>query len=201
VVDCLGMIPGLVKAAAAGDRERLESAAADLSGIEQEADALKKELRSRLSTSIFASVSRSEIMVLVKTQDDVADRCERLGDELAVRETTFPEFLREDAVSMAETAARSASPLAEMLRLLDSSGASLSRKESAKLAELLDGIRDIVADVEITRDRFLRSLFSRENEVGALDAVFLMRFAQHVGEIAGEIENVVDIISRFVAGE
>ena len=42
-----------------------------ISGIEDEADALKKEIRLNLPSSLFLPVSRSDLLELVRVQDEI----------------------------------------------------------------------------------------------------------------------------------
>lgn len=199
VAECLGLVGGLAEAACRGDAAAVKATAGKLSRTESEADALKKAIRIHLTTSVFASVSRSEILALVKAQDDVADQCERLGYELSIRRTKFPAFLAKHVNDLAAKLASAGEPLSAISRMLDQTAGHLGKDEGRQVASLLEKTRKIVTRTEALRDRFLRRLFAREDEVEVLDAVFLMHFADRCDKAAGKIENVADVITRLIA--
>lgn len=199
VTACLEKVKPLVAAAVEGDQKSVERIGSEITKIEKEADELKTGIREQLTTSVFASASRSEILSLVKIQDDLADRCERLGYELRIRRTTFPSFIADAAKTLAEKLSSASAPLADILRVLDESGASLHGSAEETVEKRLEETRGIVVECEEIRDRLLRDLFAREDEVEPIDVYFMMRFAEHFDRMGGEIENVADIVTRLVA--
>ncbi|MCD6405358.1 MAG: DUF47 family protein [Planctomycetes bacterium] len=198
VLDCLGMVGPLVEAACRGDAVALRKTASDLARIERQADRLKKAIRTQLTTSVFASVSRSEIMALVKAQDDVADQCERIAYELSIRRTDFPAFLAKNANALAAVLVQAAGPLGRASRILDKSGGHLGKGQAQEVGTFIEEIRTTLVEAESVRDRFLKKLFRHESEVEVLDAVFLMKFADRCDKAAGKVENVADILTRLI---
>ena len=199
VTDCLAVVPRIVEAALQFDRPGVAQAAADMHRLETEADGLKNAIRMQFTTSILASVSRSELMALVKAQDDVADECDRLSHELDLRPTRFPAFLASDITGLAAKLASAARPLGDLSRLLDESGGRITPDTATKVNALLDEVQQIVSEVEPLDDGVLRRLFEREAEVAPLDVLFVMRFSEHTGKVAKKIENVADVLARLVA--
>jgi len=198
VIECLEVLGPLVDAAARGEMQATAAAADDIRRLETEADEIKRAIRMQMTTSIFASVSRSEVMALTKAQDDVADECYKVAFELSVRKTEFPDFLTEDAGMLVEKITVSAKPLAEVSRRLDQSQGRLSGKDSEALRELLEKARASVEAVEPVYDKLLRDLFKREDALRPLDVIFIMRFAEYADRVAKKVENVIDVLTRLV---
>lgn len=198
VLDCIGALPRVVGAAISGDRAAVSEAAKEMHRLEFEADNLKNAIRMQFTTSIFASVNRSELLALVKAQDDVADECDRLAHELDLRPTRFPSFLEADVTALVDKIASVAKPLSELSRLLDQSGGRINKDLEGRLNALLDDVQRIVTDVEPIDERLMRLLFEREGEMAPLDVVFVVRFAEHAGKVAKKLENAADVLSRLV---
>jgi hypothetical protein len=197
VLQCIELLPSLIDAALAGDREAAARAAGDIRRLEVEADEVKKAIRSQFTTSILAAVSRGELMSLVKAQDDVADECDRFAFELSVRATRFPDFLAEDVRALVSRIVSTRGPLVEVSRILDESGGRPSSDAAARVDALLEDARRSVDDAEPIYDRLLRALFAREADLPPLDVVFIMRLAEHADRIVKKIENVLDVLSRI----
>ena len=198
VIDALGLVVTLIDAAVKGDLAGVRAAASDISKLESEADAVKKAIRVQFTTSLLAAVSRSEVLALVKAQDDVIDECERLAYELSLRATRFPAFLADGAKAIAAGIAEARGPLSEVSRMLDASGGQVSGENTKKITALIDDIETLATKVGALEDSFLKRLFEREGEVEPLDAVFMLRFAERSEKVAGKIENVADVVSRLV---
>jgi hypothetical protein len=199
VIGCLDSIVPIVDAAAKGDEDSVRRVAADIKRLELEADSVKKTIRAQLTKSLLATVSRSEILALVKAQDDVADQCERVSYELSLRRTAFPAFIIDDAKALAAGVAAAAKPLGQVSRMLDESAARPDINPAAKAAPLLDEIEALVAKTENQRDTLLRRLFDREGEVPAIDLIFLLRFAEGAQKVSSKAENVADVLLRLIA--
>lgn len=201
VLDCLAALSPLVAAAADGDSEGVKRAAADIRRLEEEADAIKKAIRLRFTTSVLSAVTRSEVWALVKAQDDIADQCDGLAFDLAVRRTRFPDFLTDDARAFVGTLSAAIDPLSEISRILDESGARITAREREAIGPLIDKVERVAAGSLDVEKRFLSRLFEREKEAAVLDVVFLTRFAEGAQKVAGKIENVADILTRIIAEE
>jgi predicted phosphate transport protein (TIGR00153 family) len=201
VIACLDLLNPLAAAATAGDHAAVKRIASDIKRLEEEADAVKKAIRAQFTTSVLASVARSEVMALVKAQDDVADQCQRLSYELSLRSTVIPAFVANDAKALASAVSAPSRPLGAASRILDEAGGRIEGGGARKVTALLEEIESLVAAVEPLESAFLGHLFEREGEQGALDVVFMLRYAEASGKVSGKIENVADVLARLVTEE
>ncbi len=198
VIGCLDLLPALADAAVKGDREGVDRAAREIHRLELEADAIKSAIRMQFTTSFLASVSRSELLALVKAQDDVADDCDRLAFELSVRPTRFPPHLADEITNLISKISGAGRPLGEVSRILDACGGRVCSADVAKVSPLLEDVMRLVGDAEPLYEGLLRRLFEREGESAPLDVFFVMRFAERAERAAGKIENVHDVLTRLV---
>ncbi len=199
VVSCLELVVPLVNAACDGDQSAVRDKAAGIKHLELEADSIKSAIRAQFSTSLLAAVARSEVLALVKAQDDVADQCERLSYELSLRNTRFAPFICGDARSLAGALATAAPLLSSIARMLDESGGRLDSEASKELSSLLSKLESSAAAAEPLADAVLHDLFSHESEVPVIDIIFLLRFAESAQKVSGKIQNVADVLARLIS--
>jgi len=198
VIDCVNALAPLVDAAVKGDSDSTARIAHDVHRWEEEADEIKSAIRSQYTMSFFASVSRSELMSLVKAQDDVADECDRLTFELSVRRTRFPEHIVAPFVDLIARLVSMAAPLSQASRTLDEAGGSVTANVVSTVTPLLDELRKAISEVDPLYEGLLRQLFAREAESNSLDVMYVMHLAGHADKIAKKTENVVDVLARLV---
>jgi|GEM_PF-1233535 len=198
VVGCLKLIVPLADAFVALDEIRVRQLSSDIKRLEVEADEVKKAIRAQFTVSPLASVARSEVLALVKAQDDVADQCERLSYELSLRGTKVPSFLAGEIRALAAAVAAAAGPLSSAARFLDESGGRLSRPDAENVSSIVAEVEHATAEVEPLADSLLRTLFQREGDVDVLDVIFLLRFAEGARKISGKTENIGDVLFRLI---
>lgn len=200
VLDCVNALGPIVAAAAQGDQDAVGRIQKDIHRLEEEADEIKSAIRLQYTTSFFASVSRSELLALVKAQDDVADECDRLAFSFSVRRTVFPAHIVPAAIDLASRVVAMGALLAEVSRTLDQSGA-VSEDVAGRVKPLLDDVHSRVAEIDPLYEGLLRGLFERETESTPLDVIFVMQFAERVDRVAKKIENTADVLERLVTGD
>ena len=195
VQECVEKLPGAVNFFLDKQWDECKKKGSIISNIEHEADIIKQSIRAHLSNSIFSPVKRSEIQLMLKTQDAVADRCEDVAEILTMRKTPFPEFLRKDFISLISKVVRTTNLLTdttrELNRLSEESGSDIEKQM------IIDGIEDIhkvehEADVLEAKLKF--ELFEREKEVDPVTIIILLDLFLKVGHIADAAENVSDVI-------
>ena len=93
VVKTTRLLRQLAGRAVTGDHEQVRAMARSIDQEEAVADDIKEEIRRQLSDSIFTAVERSDTLLLLGLQDDVADNANDTGKLLSVRETSLPESL------------------------------------------------------------------------------------------------------------
>jgi len=199
VVKTARLLRPLAQKVVAGDREGVRATAQQIDVEEGVADEVKEEIRRQLSVSIFSAVERSDTLIALGIQDDVADRANDTGKLFAVRNTLLPAGLQPVFLDFTEAVVRTAEVL-------------LSRSEA--LQELLEGAHDrarLHGEVERLAEvregqfradqkhqRFLEQLFSCEGESDPVTVVILMHIANRLKSVADSAENVAECLERMV---
>ncbi len=199
VQECVEKLPETVSLFLSKDWQSCKKHAQIISRIEHEADKIKQSIRANLTKSIFSSVERSEILMMLKTQDTVADRCEDVAYLLTMRKTPFPDFLKEQFADLANVVKETTDSLAgvtrELHRIYDESG---TKEDTQEILAQIDHIHEIEHKADEIEDSLRIKLFEREEEVDPVTIFILLDIFLKVGHIADAAENVGDAIRSWI---
>ncbi|PIZ47895.1 MAG: DUF47 domain-containing protein, partial [Armatimonadetes bacterium CG_4_10_14_0_8_um_filter_66_14] len=94
VLRCVELLEPLSEAVCAGDQQRVETLAAEISDRENDADLTKHEIRNHLPKARFLPIDRRDLLEIVHLQDSIADSLEETCHLLTLKPLTMPEALR-----------------------------------------------------------------------------------------------------------
>lgn len=195
VQECVEKLPAAVTFFLNKEWEECRKKAAIISNIEHEADTIKQSIRANLSNSIFSPVKRSEILLMLKTQDAVADRCEDVAGILTMRKTPFPEFLNEDFLLLVERVVETTNLLTETTRnLVKLSEESGTQEDKNLILDQIAQIHEVEHKADVLEGRLKAELFEQEDFVDPVTVIILLDLFKMVGHIADAAENVSDAI-------
>lgn len=192
-------LPGLLRAFAAGQRQVALEVAARIDTLEGQTDDVKDEIRTNLSRSFFSSVERSEVLLLVKLLDSIADDCQRLAKSIAIRDTPFPSLLNKPVEALVAQVIKAVEALTRSVLLLRHSEArSAPRSELARAEETLRQVayEEYLAD-QAEHDA-LKTLFDNEKGQDAVSVIFLMQIIRQIGAVADAAQNSADGFRRLI---
>ena len=199
VQDCLSLLEPLMLSFTKLEFNAARRYAYDIHQREGEADAIKNEIRAGLSHSIFTAVERTEMLLLLKAQDDISDNCERVAAFVEIRETAVWPELAVDFIRLAEQVASVGRMLGQVeKKLKDLEGTAYPHGEMEKVAALLDRVQQGEHDTGSLQQALLRRLFENEKRVDPVSVIFLMQIAQQLSKIVGAAENTADVLGRMI---
>ena len=184
----------------AGDPAGVRATAREIDAEEGVADEVKEEIRRQLSVSIFSAVERSDTLLALGIQDDVADRANDTGKLFAVRRTVLPTSLQAPFLDFTEAVVRTAEVLlsrSEALQQLLDGAQDRTRLHSE--VERLTEVREAQFHADQEHRRFLERLFDCESETDPVTVVILMHIANRLKSVADSAENVAECLERMVA--
>lgn len=168
--------------------ERYHHAVCD---AEHEADKLKQELRLQLSEGLFMSMSRTDILSLLKAQEVIANLSLKIvsvvyGRQMVIPESFSKELLRYvrrsvDAVHQAHKAVSKVSELMEI---------GFKGREVEKIQTLTARLDDIQEEVDDMHIALRKQLYQIESSLAPIDAIFLYQLLLYVGKLATKAEEV-----------
>jgi len=200
IVSCVDELIPFTEAVLANDSEARTKHHRKIVAIENEADALKKELRLRLPISLFMPIDRRDVLEVLTMQDMVAGSAREIAGLIVGRNMQIPDSMKEgykaliqrciDACHQAQDAIR------ELDELIETSFGKLERKRVGKLLMKLDTIEQDTDEKQIT---LRRQLFALENELHPVNVMFLYKVIDSTGEIADRAQRVGSRLQLMLA--
>ena len=90
VMECIRELPPFIEAAQAGDWNRAEAQHNRIADCEHEADALKKQIRLQLPSTLFMPVARADLLELLTMQDKIANKTKDISGLMLGRRMATP---------------------------------------------------------------------------------------------------------------
>ena len=190
-VDCVERLPLYFAEAQANRWGRAGDVRNEICRYEGLADELKQDVRSNLPRSLWMSISRADLLDLVRVQDKMANGVKEVSGISLGRQLAFPGAMTSeltDFIGLVVQASRTTVKIISATR-------ELSR--SAFGARQTKVILDLVAQVEADERRSdelqaaLRTqLREHESELPAVDAIFLYQLLAAIGDIGNSAEKV-----------
>jgi len=199
VQDCVHLLTLLFKAFLDGRQDEVKSLADDISKEEHAADLIKKQLRNHLSKSLFMSISRVDILAMLKDQDSIADACERAAILLSVRRTQLPKELTELLIKTLQEVVDTVQVVCKASDKLVDLEEDVTDHTLNEILVLIEDIQKKEWEADHLQKTFLEKLFSMENGLSPIDIYFLMNILKQVGEIADHADNIGDCMRRILA--
>jgi hypothetical protein len=188
---CTSELSAFFDAVRAGDWDKAVEARVRVKALEDEADALKTEIRLNLPNSLFMPVARADLLDLLRVQDKIANKAKDITGLMKGRKMKLPEPLGglfADYVARSLDAVRQAEKAVNELDELFETGF------GGKEAEIVEGmIRELDA-AEKESDKVqveLRArLFELEDNLKPVDVMFLYRIIDWIGDLADHAQRV-----------
>jgi len=200
VVKTTRLLRQLVRKVTAGDYAGAQATARRVDREEGVADEVKEEIRRQLSHSIFSAVERSDTLVLLSLQDDVADSANDTAKLLSVRETQLPKALHTVFLDFTEAVVQTTELLLAKTEALHQllEGAHDRTKLHAELERLRE-VHEAQFHADQEHRRFLQHLFAAEREMDPVSVVILMHIATRLESVAHSAEKTAECLERVIA--
>ena len=190
-VDCVERLPLYFQEVQSGRWARAEEVREEICRFEGLADELKHDVRSNLPRGLWMSVSRADLLELVRVQDKMANAVKEVSGISLGRQLAFPSPLTEDLNEFVDVVVAVSRSVVKII------GATRELSRSAFGTRQTNVILDFVSQVEAGERRSddmqaaLRARV-REHEVDLppVDAMFLYQLLAAIGEIADNAEKV-----------
>lgn len=200
ILSCVSELAPFTKAVLAGKQEAITKHHKNIIAIENEADALKKELRLRLPSTLFMPIDRRDVLEVLTMQDMVAGSARDVAGLIVGRQMKIPKSMAKtyrklikrciDASKQAYVA------ICELDELIETGFGRVERKRVGRLLIKLDVIEQNTDDLQVQ----LRSeLFSLESDLPPVDVMFLYKVIESTGTIADRAQRVGSRLQLMLA--
>jgi len=175
----------------AGERDKVDASRATIVQLEQKADELKKQIRSQLPKSLFMPVPREDLLNLLLAQDQIANIARDISGIVVGRNMKIPQGLQKDFLAYMSRNVDAAKKARKSIRELDELYTTGFRgAEAAFVEKLIDELDQIENETDEMQAVVRSDLFEIENDLPAVDVIFLYQVIELVGEIGDMAERI-----------
>jgi len=162
-----------------------------LSKLEQDADALKRQLRLELPGGLFMPVDRADLLELLTQQDKIANRAKDIAGRVLGRKLEIPEILQEQFIAYLSRCIDATEKAADAINELDDLLETGFRGREVNLVEkMINQLDEIEDDTDGMQIKLRAELLKIEDDLKPVDVMFLYQIIDWVGELADLAERV-----------
>ena len=200
VTECTAKLKDYLAASNDGDWQRAEKIYDEIRLLENQGDDLKTEFRRNMPNSLFMPVPRTDLLELITIQDKVANTARDIAGIMLGRKMQVPADLREDFAAFLDSSVAVADQARTAINELD------ELLESGFRGREVDIISDLIQQLDAReesadeKERNIRQrLLAIENDMPPLQAMFLYRIIDKVGDLANRAQRVGSRLQLLLA--
>lgn len=200
VLVCTQELIPFFEAVIAEDSAAAKTIQKNISKLEKDADKLKKDLRLHLPTGMMMPVPRSDLLDLLRLQDQVANKAKDIAGIMIGRKMVFPEgmgLLFMEYVKRCVDAAAQANKTVNELDELVETGFRGSEVDLVK--SMIKELDRIESDTDKLQIKIRSTLFKIENELPPVEVMFLYKVIEWVGDLADQSQRVGSRLELMLA--
>lgn len=168
--------------------------------LEGEADAMKKEVRQNLPNSVFLPVPRTDLLELLRMQDKIANRAKDISGIMLGRQMSIPEAIQEDMMLFIRSSLAASEQALKSLNELDELVSTGFRGREVEVVEnMITELDDLEHKADELERQIRSKLFSIEKELHPIDAMFLYKVIQWIGDLADRAQQVGSRLQLLLA--
>ncbi|WP_106477563.1 TIGR00153 family protein [Phytohalomonas tamaricis] len=189
--ECADLLAVFFDAALAHDWKKADEIRNAISQGEHEADELKTRLRMNLPNSMFLPVPRSDLLELIRVQDEIANKVKDIAGIMLGRCMSVPEPMvtpmREYLQTAIATVHQARKALYDLDDLLESG---FGRNVSDLLITQIRDLHQLEHKADDLQIAVRRQLFALEADLPPVDVMFLYQIIDWIGELSDRAERV-----------
>lgn len=200
VQECILVLPDFFQAVLREDWKEAKELQKKIRKLEQNADKLKKDLRSHLPKSLFLPVSRRDLLETLTMQDKIANKAKDIAGLIYGRKMVFPDNIGpkfEDFVARCIDASTQAQKAINELDELVETG--FSGGEIKVVESMLCKLDNIENDTDKIQVGIRAALFKIERDLPPIDVMFLYKIIDWTGELADISQRVGSRLQLMLA--
>jgi len=191
---CAACVAELVRyfEAAQGDHWKKAAAVqAKIVELEGEADVLKRDIRRNLPRGLWMSVSRADLLELVRMQDKMANDTKDVAGLSLGRELAFPEALNKPLTRYLNTVVDTVNTTVEVVSATrELSRTAFGTRQAQLIMNKAAGVEKLERKSDELQAKIRAKLRTHEKKLSPIDAIFLYQLLSSIGEIANSAEKV-----------
>lgn len=198
--ECAQHLPVFIAKAQDGDWDGASAAYDQITELEHAADDLKTQLRSNLPGSLMLPVDRSDLLVMVSQQDEIANITKDIAGIMLGRKMHIPEVISALMTTYLnvsiETAGQAVKTVNEMDELLEMGFKGRVLEVVEKLIQELNRLEHENDELQI---QVRAALFTIEKDLPPVDVMFLYRIIEWIGQLADAAQSAGGKLQLLIA--
>ncbi len=198
--ECAGRLPDFFRAVFAEDWDAATTVRGEISQLEHEADALKKELRLQMPKNLLMPVARADLLSVLRVQDEIANLSKDIAGVIIGRRMLFPQQLRESYFGLLQRSVDASKQAHKTVNELDEL---FEVGFSGKEVEIVQGFINTLDQIENDTDKreieVRAVLFGLERNLNPVEVMFLYKVIDLTGDLADTCQRVGSRLQLLLA--
>ena len=200
VQECISEIIPFFDAVVKADWQAAAAVQARIAELENEADALKKNLRLNLPTGLFMAMSRRDLLEVLTVQDRIANKTKDIAGLILGREMDIPPVLIDGLQEFARRCVDASGQAKKVVNELDELVETGFRGAELKLVDnMITELDRIEGDTDRIQVEVRAKLYAIERELNPVDVMFLYRVIEWVGDLGDLAQRVGSRLQLMLA--
>lgn len=191
VHECCSLLPSFFECVFSDTWEKAKEVQHQISSLEKDADKLKREIRINLPNSLFMPVDRTDLLELLTQQDKIANKAKDIAGIMLGRQLKIPKDVKEEFIKYVNRCLDATELATKVIEELEDLLETGFRGKEINIVEGmvrdLDSIEDDTDHIQIS---LRHNLYLRESELNPIDAMFLYKVLDKIGDLADQAQRV-----------
>ena len=183
--NCIELLGDFLEATYSKEWQKAEEIQETICKTENEADTLKREIRTHLPRSLWLPVARNDLLEMLQIQDRLANRARDIAGLMLGRKIEIPielvEGVRDYYHKNLNTSAQALKAINELDELLETG---FRGKEATLVEELVVELDELEHQSDVSQIKLRAMLFQMEDSLPPVHVIFLYKIIDRLGELA-----------------
>jgi len=183
--NCTELLGDFLEATYSKEWQKAEEIQETICKTENEADTLKREIRTHLPRSLWLPVARNDLLEMLQIQDRLANRARDIAGLMLGRKIEIPielvEGVRDYYHKNLNTSAQALKAINELDELLETG---FRGKEATLVEELVVELDELEHQSDVSQIKLRAMLFQMEDSLPPVHVIFLYKIIDRLGELA-----------------
>lgn len=180
--------------------EKVEDIKQNVVQLENEADAVKRDLRIHLPKSLFMPVARSDLLELLSMQDRLANKAKDIAGVVFGRRMVFPSAISEAYAQFLKRCVQASQQANAAIHELDELLETSFSGNEIKLVEgMIANLWRIERDTDDMQVQLRHQIFELEPKMASVDVIFLYKVIEWTGDLANYAQDIGDRLQILMA--
>ena len=173
------------------DWKKARAARSKIKSLEQKADTIKKDIRANLPNTLFMPVARTDLLELLRMQDEIANVARDICGLMIGRKMLLPEQIAEMMLEFVNGSTATCEQALKVIEELDELfEASFSGPERKIVESLIEALEDLEKQVDKQEVKIRAALFAIESKLPAVEVMFLYKIIELIGTLSDRAQRV-----------